>query len=58
MGLGSVRTRWPDVGVVVVVKRQKQNERPISKDDRGFVLLCVSRLSCEWLAFGSAQRQG
>ena len=41
MGHSSVRTRWSDVSVVVVVKRQKQNEGPISSDDRGFVLVCA-----------------
>ena len=40
VGLSSVCTRWPDVAVVVA-KRQKQNEGPISRDDRGFVLVCV-----------------
>jgi len=40
VGHSSVRTRRPD-GAVVVVNRQKQNEGPISRDDRGFVLVCV-----------------
>ena len=40
VGHSSVRTRWPYVAVVVV-KRQKHNEGPLSRDDRGFVLVCV-----------------
>ena len=38
VGLSSVRTWWPRVAVVFV-KRQKQNEGPIPRDDRGFVLV-------------------
>ena len=42
VGHSSVRIQWPGVVVVVVVvKSQKQNEGPISRDYRGFVLVCV-----------------
>ena len=42
MGHGTVRNRLPaGFIVVVVVKRQKQDEGQISRDDRGFVLVVV-----------------